>query len=147
MNSDYNYFFQKSANYCVSDEKCVFDVMQKLYQWGSPESFKEKIIENLIKEGFVDESRYAELFVRSKFNTKKWGKVKIKNALFLKQISNSNINNALKQIDNDEYRKTIHNLILKKQKEGVTEKDKIFRFIANKGFETSLIYEIIEKLY
>ncbi len=53
-------------NLCARQEKCVWDIMQKLKLWGINNEEAQKIVSMLVDEGFVDDRRYAQMFVREK---------------------------------------------------------------------------------
>ena len=62
---------------CASREYCSADIRSKLESWGICTTEAEKIISGLIREMFLDDSRYAHAFVRDKFKYNKWGRMKI----------------------------------------------------------------------
>ena len=116
--------------------------------WGVEEYIIDNILADLITEKFIDERRFAESFCRGKFRIKKWGKIKIKNELKKRRISNSCINIGLEQIDEKEYSLLLSELF-KKKKNSIKEKNKfirnrkIARYLQQKGFENNLIWELI----
>ena len=62
-----------------------------------------RILKYLVKEGYVDESRYAAAFVHDKVRFAKWGRSKIAQALWQKRIPADVADEALSHIDEDEY--------------------------------------------
>ena len=44
----------KAEAYCSSVERCVSEVEAKLEQWGADNGIKERVIEHLIKEKYID---------------------------------------------------------------------------------------------
>ncbi len=139
----------KAQEYCAYQERCPFDVEQKLHLWGVDKERSKKIIEKLIKENFIDEARYARSFVRGKFLYNKWGKLKITNELRSKKIKKETISTGLDEINDDEYFQTIKTLAQKKETE-IKENDlfkkkqKVARFLISRGFEPSLVFEILK---
>ena len=61
--------------------------MRKLYELGADEEVAEEVIVYLIGENFINEERFAKAFAGGKFRIKKWGKIKIKQALKEKGLS------------------------------------------------------------
>ncbi len=61
------------------------------------------IIVHLLEHNYLNEERFAKIFVRGKFNIKKWGRFRLTQELKRKDISKININAALKEISDDEY--------------------------------------------
>ena len=138
----------KSMALCSRREYCPGDIRLKLQSWGLEENDAERIIEILIKENFLNENRYAEAFVKDKFNYNKWGKVKIAAHLKMKKIPAGIINAALDIIDDELYRKTLNDLIAThrrgiKAKNQYDLKGKLLRYGLSKGFESDLLYGII----
>jgi len=72
---------------------------------------------HLKEEGFIDEERYARIFVRSKFHINKWGRVKIRYELKSRTIPEKLVQKAMDEIGEEDYMKTIRELILKKMSE------------------------------
>ena len=75
----------KAEAYCSSVERCVSEVEAKLEQWGADNGIKERVIEHLIKEKYIDQQRYCAAFVRDKYRFNQWGRLKIVQALRLKK--------------------------------------------------------------
>ena len=148
MNEDYEITLEKARRYCLRGEKCVFDVRQKLYQWQVEESWHEKILETLKEERFVDEERFARSFARDKCFLSKWGKIKIRYALHRKQISEKLIDTAFGEIEDARYKAVFHDVaeqklrsIHRKTTDSYEVKQKLMRFLAQRGFEPGLLDE------
>ncbi len=79
---------------------------------------------------------------------KGWGKVKIKQALKAKRVSEQLIKIAFKQIDLDEYEQILNHIIDKKLREisgkdRYAVKNKVYQFALSRGFESDLIFSIL----
>jgi len=137
---------------CAYQERCQFEIDQKLISWGFKSEDRNALIADLITNRFLDEERFASAYVSGKFRIKKWGRIKIKSHLAQKHISSYSIQKALKEIDGDEYYKTLIDLSkrkaldLKNEKESWTKKAKIMRYLQSKGYEGDLIRDAIEEL-
>jgi regulatory protein len=147
----YTLSLNKAMALCSSREYCCEDIRNKLTLWGVDNNDSEKILEILLKENFINETRYAAAFVRDKFKYNKWGKVKIAAHLKFKKLNSSVTNTALDSIDNELYIKTLRNIIEShqrtvKSKNQYDLKAKLLRFGLSKGFESSLLYEILNDL-
>ncbi|HNW68920.1 MAG TPA: regulatory protein RecX [Bacteroidales bacterium] len=140
----------KAQAYCAYQERCTQEVVQKLRDWKVDENRIPKIIEQLTAENFINDVRFTETFVRSKFKLKKWGKNKVAYELRLKKIPDPIISQSLQAIDDQEYRATLQHLKGQKSKE-TKEKDlfkkkqKIIRFLVSRGFEMELVMEIFKR--
>jgi regulatory protein len=141
----------KAMAQCSKREFCSDDIYNKLLSWGIRNDDAEKIIGILIKENFIDELRYAEAFVRDKFKYNKWGKVKITAHLRAKKIPPDIIRSALASIDNNQYIKSLRELLEShkkkvKAKNQYDQKAKLLRYGLSKGYESSLLYDLLNDL-
>lgn len=141
----------KAMAQCSRRELCSYDIRNKLLSWNVGNNETEKIIDILIKEKFINETRYATAFVRDKFNFNKWGKVKIAAHLKVKNIPPDIIRSALVLIDNVLYTKILKELITNhrrsvKAKNQYDLKAKLLRYGLSKGFESNLLYDLLNDL-
>ncbi|GIV33955.1 MAG: regulatory protein RecX [Chitinophagales bacterium] len=139
----------KIERYCASAERCRQDVIRKLSQSGVEPATIEKLIRRLERRGFLDEKRYARLFAREKFHLSAWGKIKIRHALRQKGISDDLIEVALEEIPQEEYLATLRKLFSQKihalaATDKASRKEKVFRYLAGRGFEPDLITRLME---
>ena len=141
----------KAASYCSISEHCVSEVEEKLTAWGVSITDKQKIIDKLISEDFINEKRFCIYFVKDKFRFNKWGKIKISYALKQKGLSNEQIDNALSTIDDGEYEELLAS-ILKTKLVGLKyeyeyeKQGKLFRFAQSRGFENNVIDRILRTI-
>jgi regulatory protein len=142
---------ERIHHYCAYQERCCRDVENKLIQWRVSPSLIRKIMITLKSEGFLDEERYARIFVRSKFHINKWGRMKIRYELRNHSIPERLMNKAMEEIGQDDYMRTIRELVLKKMSEikngkHLNIREKISTFVAGKGFEFDLISKVLTEL-
>ena len=142
----------KIKQYCAYQERCHMEVREKLYSFGLHKSEVDEIISTLITENYLNEERFAIHFAGGKFRMKQWGKIKIKQALKNKQVSEYCIRKALKEIDNNEYRQTFFKLAeqklktLKQEKNIFIKKRKLQDFLMQKGYEREMITDAIKNM-
>ncbi|MBN2868821.1 MAG: regulatory protein RecX [Flavobacteriaceae bacterium] len=142
---------KKLEHYCAYQERCHKEVTQKLMQMQMIPEARDYIIVHLLEHNFLNEERYAKAFVSGKFNIKKWGKRRLKLELKRKDISNYNIDNALKIIDEVDYFRTFNQLAEKKL-ESIKEtntfkkKKKLIDYLLYRGWETHLVYNKVNEL-
>ena len=106
----------KAEAYCAAAEHCIFDVCQKLQQWGANTDQIDAILEHLQSARFIDEQRYCHAFVHDKLLYQAWGRMKIKAALQAKHLPTAAIAEALHAIDITEYTRILERLIASKQR-------------------------------
>ncbi|HZH63552.1 MAG TPA: regulatory protein RecX [Flavisolibacter sp.] len=139
---------QKLRHYCAYQERSHSDVQQKLWELGVSRSEHDEIISSLIEDDYLNEERFAKQFVGGKFRMKDWGKKKIYYALKEKKISEYVIKIAMKEIDEEGYKKTIQQLAEKKyallkNEQYMVRKKKTMDYLLQKGYEPALITAIV----
>ena len=135
----------KLQHYCSYQDRCHKEVIAKLKTFGVKSNESNQIISNLIKENYLNESRFSKSFVRGKFNIKNWGKVRIINELKFRNISPYNITLGLNEIDDQDYMKKLEDIFNKKLSSlsnlsSPLKKKKIISYLLYRGWESNLVY-------
>ncbi|MCW3788041.1 regulatory protein RecX [Plebeiibacterium sediminum] len=140
----------KASNICARQEKCISDIEKKLYDWKVEPEISNQVIDQLIKEKFIDEERYIKFYVKDKFTFNRWGKIKIKWQLKAKNIYGKYVDEVLNNIDKEEYKDALAQL-LKNKRSSIKETDiykiksSLIRYASSRGFEPDLIYQVIDE--
>jgi regulatory protein len=142
---------RKLRHFCSFQERSTSEVKEKLHSLGAAKDKFPGIIEQLRKDNFLNDERFAGAFAHGKFRINRWGRVKIRYELAGRGIPAEVISKALEEIDEDEYLAVIRELVQKKLNEikgqkKLTIRNKIFTFVSGKGFETGLISEVIKEM-
>lgn len=138
-------------NLCVKAERSEFDVRRLLERWGVAEEVRQRIVDTLVRERFVDNRRYAEAYVREKVRFSGWGRYKIRAALRAKRIDEAIVEEALEQVDGASMREKLeHRLQMKmnrtKSRDAYDLRGKLVRYGAGLGFDTDTVLEVVERL-
>ena len=142
---------RKLEQYCVYQDRCHKEVEQKMREFKLIPEAKEVILLSLMKDNFLNEERFAKSFARGKFRIKNWGKQRIIRELKYKDISAYNIKTALKEIDENEYLKSIYR-ITENRNNVISEsnihkrKQKLIGFLMRKGYENELVYQVVNEI-
>jgi len=140
-------------NYCAYQERCHKEVRQKLIDLKMIPEARDLIISHLINENYLNETRFSKIYVRSKFNQKKWGKRRLINELKFRNISAYNIDLALKEISIVEYLKTFNEISenrfeqLRSETNLKKKMKKFIDYLNYRGWEVNLIYEKKNELF
>ena len=142
---------QKLEYYCSYQERCHAEVNEKLKTFAVSGEEKDKIIVHLINQNFLNEERFASVFTISKFHQKKWGKIRIKNELKSRKISDYLITKSLKEIPESEYETTFETLAEKhwdtiSEKNTLKKRKKFCDYLLRKGWESELVYGKVKSL-
>ncbi|MCM1066041.1 MAG: RecX family transcriptional regulator [Muribaculaceae bacterium] len=136
---------------CARSEQCEWELRRKLRTWQIGERDADTIMRSLLRRRFVDDSRYAVAFTRDKYRFARWGRRKIEMALRQRHVDSDIIDEALDQIDEDEYREALHGILAAKAKKleepaSYENRTKLFRFALARGFESQLISKVLKNI-
>jgi regulatory protein len=143
--------FQHAKIYCSYQERSHRETKEKLYSFGLTRIDIEHILSRLVEEDYLNEERYAAAYARGKFRIKQWGRIKIKYELKQKQVSDYCIKNAMKEIDEEEYMKTLGKLMeeklieLESEKNVFVKRKKATDYLLQKGYERDFIYALFKE--
>ena len=141
----------KMAKYCAYQERCVKDVKEKIKSFDLLQEEKDKILDYLLDNRFVNDERFAKSFVRGKVNQSGWGLNKIRFHLMQKGIAKELIDEALGQTDEEVYRQRLIDILKTKSKtvkaaSDFEKKRKLAAYAMQKGFEGALVWEVLKDL-
>jgi regulatory protein len=142
----------KIQRYCAYQERSHQEVRNKLFSYGLYSDEVDQLLTDLITDGFLNEERFAKAFAGGKFRMKKWGRIKIVNALEAQGLSKNCIRIGLKEIDDNDYVKTLESILQKKGEERDEEnlfakRDKISKYAIQKGYEPELVWKTLKELF
>lgn len=104
-----------------------------------------ELISHLIKEGFLNEERFARAYARGKFRQLHWGRIKIVQGLKQKGLNQTLIQMALSEIPDDDYLETLQTLAEKKARSlkgaALQRKASLQRYLQGRGFEANLVQQ------
>ena len=137
---------RKLESYCAYQERCHKEVNAKLRDMRMIPEAIDTIVVHLIEHNFLNEERFAKAYVRGKFRIKKWGRNRLIRELKFRDISKYSIDTALKEIDLDDYYKTLDDLLQKriaqvKESNSYKKKKKVADYLLYRGWESHLVYE------
>ena len=141
----------KAAAYCSLADRCIDDIRKKLTRWEIELPVQNRIIQRLIQEKFLNEERFCKSFVHDKLKFNKWGANKIKFELRKKNIPDLLIRSFLENINPQENRERLLQLLIAKKKtvKGKSEfeiQQKLIRFAAGRGFTVDDILWVVDSI-
>ena len=150
---EFNTLFHAMQSFCDYRERCESEVITKFKSLSDNEDMMLKVLDELKEFGFYDDERYLEAFIRGKHQIKKWGRMKIRIALLQKKIDPIMIDRAMDEYFSEEaYEAQIEELFIKKwgqlgKSTNVASKQKIYRYLYSKGYESPKIYSLFNKYF
>ncbi len=128
----------KIERYCAYQDRCTQEVLTKLRSWQIEEQEQRQVLQILKNDGFIDDERYVQSFIRGKINTKQWGVQKIRLGLIQKGISKELIDKYIEEINPQQYTDNIQTVLRKwTQSHGpITQENitKLYRHLLSKGY-------------
>lgn len=133
---------------CARQERCSYDIRTKLKQWKVSPKDTEKIIKKLQDDGFINDERYARIFVRDKSKFNKWGPLKIAYALKSKYIEEGIIKTIMIEIVPTDDESILRDILSRKMKSIKAKstydlKAKLIKFGISRGFNFESVSKIV----
>jgi regulatory protein len=140
----------KAANFCAYQERTHKEVRQRLAELEVISDESEAIITWLIENNYLNEERFARIFAGSKFRQKKWGRIKIRQELKMRGVSDYCLKAGMSEIDGEDYMITLQEIIEKKSRDikdsnKLIIKQKLVKFALSRGFENDLVFDVVGK--
>ena len=136
--------FNKALKYCTYQERCHNEVRTKLLSLKIYGNELENIISRLIEHDFLNEERFAKTYAGSKFRQMQWGRTKIIYQLKFRKISDYCIREAMKEISDEDYLKSLRQQLEKRMKLVSKDKNpiqKTAQYLISRGFEPELVWK------
>lgn len=135
---------------CVKREYCRSDIFRKaLTAFEGDKAAAERLVDELVRDRFVDDARYAAAFAREKSRLTGWGPVKIAFALSGKGISKADAAEALREVDQEEADRRMVSVLETKYKSlkgDPQEKFKLIKFGLTRGYEYDRIAPVVDEI-
>ena len=131
---------QSLMRLCARGERSTGDAMRLMRTWGVPEGERQAVVDRLVSQRFIDNSRYAELYVREKSRLSGWGARKIAMQLRTKGVEKEVIAEALATIDRDEQSDRLAEKLRRKMRTTKAQSDyemrgKLLRYALGLGYD------------
>ncbi|MFQ3577375.1 MAG: RecX family transcriptional regulator [Cytophagales bacterium] len=145
-------FIGKLLQFCAYQDRFEVEVIEKLKKLGIEETeVISKAIQYLKNEKYLDEKRAAVSYARGRILLKKWSKMKVEYNLKFMKVSQSAIEEALNEIEDDDYLKIIKKRMEEKIKNNSKlpiqhQKIKVTKTMTAEGFEYDLVKQAWEEL-
>lgn len=134
---------------CARAEHSSGEMLEKMRRWQLSEDARERVLDRLIDEKFVDDERFARLFVREKIRFDRWGRRKIEQALYQKGVASDISRRVLDEVDDEAYVAELKKLIAAKRRSVQAESDyemrqKLTKYALGRGFGYNVIRQCID---
>ena len=134
------------AQMCSVAEHSRQEMVEKAIEWGVDPADAQSIADRLVSERFVDDNRFAPIFVRDKARFSGWGPVKIRMALLQKGVDENVADDAIDAFPKDEWHKLLMKALASKIR--TTHQDDPQKLLASTvrfGLQRGFAYDEIRK--
>lgn len=141
---------RKIEFYCVYQDRCHKEVVSKLYELRLSSDEIDVVIADLVTENFLNEERFACSFARGKHRIKHWGRIRISSELKMKNINQTLVKIALKEIEEeydgnfDQWTERFWETLF--ENNSLKKRKKFCDYFLRRGFESFLIYNKVKEL-
>lgn len=151
MNEELPKVTARLAALCAKAEHCTGEMDDKMRRWGIEADDRQTVIDYLVANHYVDDSRYCEAFIEDKIKFNQWGRRKIEQALWAKHISQDIAAPLLDRIPDETYVEQLRPLL--KQKWSTIKADtdyersmKLIKFAMGRGYSLDQVRQCIDGL-
>ena len=136
--------YTKTLKLISTRYKTQKEVEKYLYEKGYVSQVVYYVISKLLEYHFIDDERYTNSFISAHKNT--FGKLKLKQQLLQKGVSESLIDSALndENFDQIDEIKKLAEKYMKSKEETKENYIKLFRYLLNKGFEYEDVKSVLK---
>ena len=120
--------------WCSMQGRSTLDARKKILLWGGSEGESEQAIRLMMKEDFISEDRYIEAYVRVHVEHKKWGPYRVVAGLRSKGIPMSRAQIAVDAVSREVVLDALNELVQRRASELPERRDRVIRFLMNKGY-------------
>jgi regulatory protein len=130
-------------------ERTIKEIEDRLRKKDFEEEVIKAVVDFLLENDYLNEERFAEMWIRSRKNHHPRGRKLIYKELKNKGVNQRIINNALNQHLSNQEELEMAQYLMDKWLRRRTEEDsssyKLKNYLANKGFNYDLIYQVTDK--
>lgn len=145
-----------ALNYIAKRDYSIDGLRTKLKARGADELKTEEVLAQLIKQGYLDDSRYARAYVRHRREFRPCGLLLIKKDLRAQKIDIEVIEQALAEEFSEQQQREVLDKLIEKEMSKDTDdltyennkkaREKTIRRLVTKGFSMSMILAEMEKM-
>lgn len=139
----------KARRYCAAAEQCEDSVRQKLVVWKASPAESDRVVKDLVAEGYINDERYARAYCESKILRQHWGRQKVLYHLRIRHLPRQAIDSGMATISNEAYAEVLRHAAEKKLAELSSLEDawvrnqKLTAFLVSRGFTLQEINQTI----
>ncbi len=139
------------AALCARGEHCTGEMDDKMRRWGLDDAARQRVVDYLVDNHFVDDERFSRAFVNDKLRYDHWGRRKIEQGLWQKKVAPSLVERVLAEVPAERYADVLLPLMQSKWPTIKAETDyersmKLIKWALGRGFDMDVIRRCIERM-
>lgn len=140
----------KMQRLCARREYCASDIRGKILKsMDGDEEGAAEVLDALMRDGFVDDRRYASAFARDKSSLAGWGTAKISFALARKGIGKAVIQEAVGKIEPERAGSKMRAVIESKWRSLAGDENaklKLLRYALGRGYSYDEVRQVVDEI-
>ncbi|MCH7773578.1 MAG: regulatory protein RecX [Bacteroidetes bacterium] len=145
---------QRAFRYLGRRQHSTSELRIKLKQKGYETEFINEVLDDLKKKNYLDDTKFAEMFVEEKMKLKLWGEQKLRSELVKRGIKSEIITDVLanKISEEDKLNNAMiiaskkYNALMNRGLNNETIKNKLVTFLKSRGYNYDVIKEVCDEL-
>ena len=145
---------QRAFRYLGRRQHCASELRIKLKQKGYETELINQVLDVLKQKNFLDDTKFAEMFVEEKMKLKLWGEQKLRSELVKRGIKSEIITDVLANKISEEDKLNNAMIIASKKYDTLRDRNvdkdvikrKLFTFLNSRGYNYDLIKEVYDEL-
>ena len=131
--------------------RSVEEMRERLTRKKYPEAVVHEAVEALLKQGLLDDEKFAKLFANSRVYTRPTGRKQLEFDLKKKGLSKELVENTIKGLQDYDEKKSARDLVYTRFQKmtGVSKekkKSRIYGFLKRRGFQNDVIFETLNEI-
>lgn len=141
--------YMRLVDRCSMAEISTGEALEKLRALGISGGESRDIVQRLVDQRFIDDERFARVYVRDRVNNARWGVNKIRAAMRLKGLDTQTIDAAInEELDEETYFSNLAAALRSKGRNMPTplsrdDYGRLARFAIGRGYEPSLVRDML----
>lgn len=144
------YAIDYSLNYISYRQRSKKEVHNALKKKGFEEALTEYVIDYLVQHNYIDDSSFADSFIRDKRNLNKYGSRRIEYELSAKGVSKETIHELLNYDTDEEYNMAMELASKKIKSYSSDDRNSIYRklggFLQRKGYNFDVVNKVLQEI-
>jgi regulatory protein len=145
---------QRAFRYLGRRQHSTSELRIKLKQKGYETEYINEVLDNLKQKNYLDDTKFADMFVEEKMKLKLWGEQKLRSELIKRGIESDIITDVLRNNISEEDKlnnamiiaSKKYNALMNRGLNNETIKNKLVTFLNSRGYNYDVIKEVCDEL-